>query len=428
MSASGYLLAASGGLALFLADYPACQSWLACVAFVPLFWTVLRARSLGEASGLGAAWGAGRTLPLAWMVHGFGLPWTARVAVGGYLLLLDAVFGLCIFWCRATAPRLFLSAVLFAAIEHADSLLPMWGTARSVARLVAPVAGARVLTNVAGTSAVTVFLVASQALAAAGVRRRQGFTLVAGLVMLASVMALGIRRPTPPTRTLRASAIGWGERRGALDVAHLVGEASARGARLVVFPEAAFELPLRKPRSVFEAEWSRIALEHGVFLVVPFIDRQVPGNRLFVFNAQGMKLGEYTKQHLVPLAERFPPGDGDLLIFEVDGVHVGTLICQDDNFRDLARAYSVRGAELLVIPTFEGPAAVAPYHFRNSVLRAIENPVALLRATAQGESAVVAPGGEVVASLDHAAHGTFVLTADIPIIEREQGGAGQARR
>jgi len=403
---------------LFLADYPACRSWLVFVAFAPLFWVVLRARSPAEASAFGVAWSAGRMLPLAWMVHGFGLPWSARVALGGYLLLLDAVFGLFVFWCRATAPRLVLSAVLFAVLEYVDSLLPMWGTARSVARLVAPAAGAGVLTSVAGTPAVAVFFVAFQGLVVAGVQRRQGLTVVAGVALLASSLLLATARPAPPTRTLRASAIGWDERRGAPpDVAPLVRDASARGARLVVLPEAALQLPLGKARSAFEAEWSAIALKYRVFLVVPFIDRQVPGNRLMVFDTDGVKRGEYTKRHLVPLVERFPPGNGDLLIFDVDGVRVGTLICQDDNFVDLARAYSARGVQLLVIPTFEGPAAVAPYHFRNSVLRAIENPVALLRAAAQGQSAAIAPGGEVVASLDHAVFGAGVLTANIPIVE-----------
>lgn len=425
MKAKYCFLAASGGLALFLADYPASQSWLALLAFAPLLWTVARARTPREAAAYGVAWGLARMLPLAFMVGAFGLPWPARFAVAGYLVCLDAAFALLAFWLRATAAGPCLIAVAFAVIEYADSLLPMWGTARSVARLVAPICGASVLIRLAGTAAVAVWLVSFQALIVAGVQRRQRFTVVAGIALLAVAIALDVSLPPPATRTLRVAAIGWGERSAAADAETLVASASSQGARLVVFPEVAFELLPTRTRASFEAEWSAIARKNSVFLVVPFLDWQTPGNRLLVFDASGAKLGEYTKRHLIPLTERFPRGDGALLIFEVDGVRVGTMICQDDNFRDIARAYYERGAELLVVPTFEGPAAVAPYHLRNSVLRAIENPVALLRAVAQGQSAVVAPGGRVMFTFDHSLRGAGVLTADIPLAGRGHGFGGR---
>ncbi len=420
-----YLFAASGGLALFLADYPACQSWLVCLAFSPLLWTVFRASSPGQASACGVAWGIARTMPLAWMLHGFGLPWQPQLALAGYVLLLDAVFALIAFRFRATTLGLFAAAGLFALLEYADSRLPMWGTARSVARLAAPIPGARELIRAAGPFAVAIWLVLFQALLVVGVQRRQRSLVAIGVVLLAGALALGAVRSALSTRTLRAAAIGWAGQRGTADVAALVARASSQHARLVVFPEAAFELRPGQPRSRFEAEWSAIARKNSVFLVVPFLDWQARGNSLLVFDAAGAKLGVYTKRHLVPLAESFPAGSGDLLTFDVDGVRAGTMICQDDNFQDIARAYAARGAQLLVIPTFEGPAAVAPYHFRNSVLRSIENPVALLRAVAQGESAFVAAGGEVIASFDHASRGSGVLVADIPIIERHPRDAGR---
>jgi len=104
-------------------------------------------------------------------------------------------------------------------------------------------------------------------------------------------------------------------------------------------------------------------------IVVPFIDREHPGNRLAVFDPVGKGVGEYTKRHLVPLAETYPPGDGSLLAFEVDGHRVGALICQDDNYSDVAREYARVGAELLISPTFEGPLATGPHHMANATLR-----------------------------------------------------------
>ncbi len=149
--------------------------------------------------------------------------------------------------------------------------------------------------------------------------------------------------------------------------------------------------------------------------MVAFIDRDAPGNRLAVFGPEGEELGRYTKTHLIPLAEPFPAEGGTLLVFEVDGARVGTMICQDDNFRDLARAYADAGVDILVVPTNEGPPTVAPYHYRNSRLRTLELPVTLVRATVEGTSAVIAAGGEVIAAVEHPIDGTRAVVADAPV-------------
>ncbi len=61
-----------------------------------------------------------------------------------------------------------------------------------------------------------------------------------------------------------------------------------------------------------EAPWSQLARHDRVWLVIPFRDRDRPGNRAAVVDSTGQKRGEYTKYHLVPLAEPYPPGDGAL--------------------------------------------------------------------------------------------------------------------
>jgi apolipoprotein N-acyltransferase len=171
-------------------------------------------------------------------------------------------------------------------------------------------------------------------------------------------------------------------------------------------------------RSEFEGHWSALAREKAIFIVVPYVDEALSeSNRLMVFDSAGQKRGEYTKRHLVPLAERSPPGKGPLLVVDVDGVRVGTLICQDDNFSDLARTYAALGAQLLVVPTFEGPPAVAPYHLQNSALRAIESPIALVRSVAQGESAAIAPGGKIIDYFEPDRLGAGVMVTDVPVVE-----------
>jgi apolipoprotein N-acyltransferase len=410
------LCAALGGLALFIADYPASQSWLVLFAFAPLLWSVLAARSRLEAAVYGILWGLGRTLPLAYQLGSFGLPVPARFAVETYLLALDAGFALAAFELRALGAWPALVALVFALIEDADSRLPMWGTARSLARLLAPHPEACGLVRLGGTALFAVVVVLVQALLVLGVQRRRWKSVLVGAGCLA-VGALVSVAPAPvTTRTLRVAAVGRGLEAIADQAPALIAEAALRGAKVIVFPEATFRMA-GGARAEFESHYARLAEKYAIFLVVPYLDEaSAERNRVLVFDDSGKKRGEYGKRHLVPLAERFSAGTGPLLVFEVHGVRVGTLICQDDNFSDLARAYAALGAQLLVVPTFEGPPAVAPYHLRNSALRAIENPLALVRSTAQGESAAIAPGGRIIDSFDPKPVGAGLLVTDVPVV------------
>jgi apolipoprotein N-acyltransferase len=293
----------------------------------------------------------------------------------------------------------------------------MWGTARSVARLFSPYPEACGLLRLGGIATFATAVVLVQALFVVGVQRRQLKSVLAGAVVLAVAAVLSVARAPVTTRTLRVAAVGRGRDDVAGRAEAFVAEAAARRAKIIVFPEVAFTMA-SGARSEFEGHWSAIARANAIFIVVPYVDEALSeSNRLMVFDSVGLKRGEYTKRHLVPLAERSPAGKGPLLMVDVDGVRVGTLICQDDNFSDLARSYAALGAQLLVVPTFEGPPAVAPYHLRNSALRAIENPIALVRAVAQGDSAAIAPGGKIIDSFEPDRHGAGVMVTDVPVVE-----------
>jgi apolipoprotein N-acyltransferase len=360
-------------------------------------------------------------VPLAFMVGSFGLPLAARVGLALYLVGLDLLFALLIFRVRDARSWLFalIVASVFTAIEIADSLLPMWGTARSLARAWSVFPRACGLIQIGGTPLIGFIIVGVQALAVMAARRRQRGTLLATAMGVGLAVLVSVTPGPAVTRMLKVAAVGWGQSSDASNAEARVSEASAAGARVVVFPEAAFEVS-PGGRAEMEARWSRWARDRGVWLVIPFLEGRT-ANRVALFDPTGKKRGEYAKHHRVPLAEPFSSGAGSLLVFEVDGVSVGVMICQDDNFRDIARAYARRGVQLVVVPTFEGPPSVAPYHLRNSVLRTIENPIALVRATAQGQSAAIAPGGSIVAVFDHARDGAGVLVADVPIAERGRG-------
>ena len=179
----------------------------------------------------------------------------------------------------------------------------------------------------------------------------------------------------------------------------------------MVLPEAAFDVG---DSGSFDAHWGEISGRNRIYVVVAYHDSQNPGNRLGVYGPDGGRVATYTKTHLVPFAEPYPAGDGAVVQFDVDGVRVGVLICQDDNFSDLWHAHALTGTQLMVVPVFEGPPEVAPYHYRNSLLRTLEEPMALVRAATDGTSAVIAPGARVVAFRNHPTQGTGVVIANVP--------------
>jgi apolipoprotein N-acyltransferase len=411
------VLAGGGGLLVFLADYPVEVPWLQLVAFVPLLVGCVRAASWRRAAWLGGAFGLARFLPLGVMLGGLDLPLLPAIGLSLYLVALDAWFAASVFAMRRWPTVAFAVGVgaSFAVIEHIDAILPMWGTARSLARswAIAPeVVGG--LLRLGGPALVAFVIVAAQAAVVGALGRRWWPALaVLGSLLAVTAGASLLGPPTSSGRSLRVGAVAWPRRGGETEAERLVAEAAADGARLVVLPEAAFTVGPGE-REGFIARWGEVAHRHRIHLVVGFIDRDAPGNRLVVLGPDGALVGQYTKTHMIPVSETLPPGDGELLVFEVDGVRVGTMICQDDNFRDLSEAYVRRDVGIVVVPTNEGPPAVAPYHYRNARLRTIELPLTLVRAAARGTSAVVAAGGEVIAAVDHPREGAGIVVADAP--------------
>jgi len=410
-----FVAVAAGGFLVFLAGYPVKWPWLELFAFLPLLDAARRARRFREAGSYGLSWGLGRALPLAVMLKGFALPVEAGVVVLAYVLSLDALFASLVFWMRSwrTLPFALGAAASFTAIELIDSVLPMWGTARSLATAWAAFPKACGLIQLLGTPAIAFVVVLVQALAVAGFRRGERYALVVALGVLSLAALFSVARPPTARRALTVAAVGWGLDASPANSESLVARAAKSGAKLVVFPEATFKLGDRE-RAAFQNHWSSVAREQQVWLVLPFGDSGC-ANCLLVLDTAGNLRGTYAKTHLVPLAEQQEPGTGELLQFEIEGVRVGVMICQDDNFRDLARAHAHAGADLLVVPSFEGPPSVAPYHLENSRLRSIESSVALLRATAQGTSVLFGPGGFSLGSMTPKRGGSGVLIASVPV-------------
>jgi apolipoprotein N-acyltransferase len=142
-------------------------------------------------------------------------------------------------------------------------------------------------------------------------------------------------------------------------------------------------------------------------------------NRAYLVSDEGQIAGYYDKIQLVPFGEYIPakwvvgryvhhilvesigeftPGDGPV-VFDVDGAHLGVLICYESLFPDLARHAVGAGADILVNLTNDAwyGDSSAPYQLlAMAVMRAVENHKPLVRVGNTGVSAVITPTGEIV--------------------------------
>lgn len=229
-----------------------------------------------------------------------------------------------------------------------------------------------------------------------------------------------------------------GELAGNLEIIrHRLQVASENGARLVVFPECvssgycfdsreeAFGASVRiTPDDEFLQPIIDDCRKFNIYAIVGLLERC--GDKLYnaatCLGPEGI-VSNYRKIHLPFLGvDRFvDPGDLPLELFDVAGVRVGTHICYDGGFPELARAYALMGADLVVLPTCWPPAADI---FANHVLiaRALENQVYTLASGRVGEergysfighSSIVAPGGFLQASAGNDADTIIYAELDV---------------
>ncbi len=226
-----------------------------------------------------------------------------------------------------------------------------------------------------------------------------------------------------------------------------VRDAAARGARLVVLPEAAmcaFGAPLAPVAEPLDGPWAtgvrEAAAEAGVTAVVGMF---TPGDGGRVRNTLLVTGGgveaSYDKVHLFDaLGSResasVVPG-GELLVVEVDGVGVGLATCYDLRFPGLFLALADRGAQLVAVPASwgAGPGKRAQWDLlvRARALDSTSFVAACDQAdpasagtravpgapTGIGASLVASPLGEV---LDQLGPGPGALVVDVPTAQVDE--------
>ena len=160
----------------------------------------------------------------------------------------------------------------------------------------------------------------------------------------------------------------------------LVREAAKRGARLILVPELfedryfcedqrAEHLSKARPLAGHPTveHFAALARELKVVLPVSFYERS--GNEQFnscaIVDADGSILGVYRKSHIPDgpgYSEKyyFRPGDTGFRVWDTAVGRIGVGICWDQWFPEVARAFALAGAEVILYPTAIGSEPTEP--------------------------------------------------------------------
>lgn len=220
-------------------------------------------------------------------------------------------------------------------------------------------------------------------------------------------------------------------------------EAAEQGAKIVIWPESAMPYNIEDYPHV-ESFVCRLSKENGVTILVgtfTYNSDEVELNSIVAAMPDGtLHETVYSKRHLVPfgeyvplrslvevifppladismLAEDLAPGEGAQII-TLDEADIGSLICFDSIYDELARESTLAGAEILAISTNDSwflDSAALYMHGAQAKLRAIENGRYVVRSANTGISLVITPTGEVVYSLGALTEGQ--ITAGVYVRE-----------
>ncbi len=428
------------GALLGLAGPPLFAPWLTLVGLIP-FLVVLLHPGTGWVRGALAAGcvGVAQDVVLATILE---FPVPMALAMGlGFALLWAVAGGAAAAVLRRLPPGAgpFVAAAAFTGSEYLATLIPGFGATQCFARALVAWPWTVQVASLAGIVGVVFVVVLAQGLVALPIARlgelRRGelrrcwpaLTAAAAVVLVAVVFSVSRMSP-PTTATVRVGAVGWTydevgatwEEPGGTPeylrrvLAPMVREAAGGGADLVVAPEVALRLDAGEVEPTLDA-LGALARETRATLVVGYFDRAGNDNHAVVIGPDGAVHGDYVKTHLIPGFEDYTAGDGDLVTVDSPAARLGVMICQDDNFPDLARGYGRERVALLAVPTNDWE-QVQEFHLQGTRVRAVDSGFAVVRGATHGISAIVDARGRVLARRDHHAEGAGPLVADLPLV------------
>ena len=420
-----------GGLLLAAGQFwgPACL--LQLIALIPLMMLALRDRRIGPAALCGFYMGIAYTIPQ--MVY-LRMPVPVTVALLVWMTLLLVLLCIAIAYFLPKHPvlgPLAIGAVWYILDWVNYTAVPIWGMAQSFARSWTAYPFAIQFISITGISGVLFVIGTLAGLAAHAITSRsvpRPVIITAGSILLVFAAVNTLVWVQKPVATLKIAAAGWvfDDRTSELNPNEPEGfeawfaaparDAAAQGARIFTTGEMGFYIAKHEWDERF-APFSNIAKENNLWLIVGYFNVTDDENRVFFMSPEGEIIHEYTKTHLTPL-EPGQKGTGDLKTVEVDGLTIGAMICQDDNFTKLTRHYGKLKTDIVFCPTADWW-TIKNAHLQAVRARAIECNYPIARGAACGISAIISPRGEILAKFDHYDSGPGFVIADVPVYKHK---------
>jgi len=206
----------------------------------------------------------------------------------------------------------------------------------------------------------------------------------------------------------------------------LGGRAVREGARMVCTPECfldGYVAPdtehvtaerlgevAQSPGGPYLEKACEFASAGRVYVVFGFTEAAGSGcyNAAALISDTGNIIGVYRKTHLLDHDEVYLPG-GDLPVFDTPIGRIGIMICADRRWPETARTLKIRGAELIMNPTY------GMHHLDNEWwmrTRSYENELFICFAHPE-VSLVTGPDGELAAKLDSNVPDVLVHDVDL---------------
>ena len=197
--------------------------------------------------------------------------------------------------------------------------------------------------------------------------------------------------------------------------------ATAMHPDLILWPESATPRPLFNDQRTWDAVRKLAEGFDGDLLAgTVYLSDHGDFNTIALLSDHAQKAQMYHKMHLVPFGEYVPlrqafplfawvvgdlvPGDFDagkepvLLEVAARPVTLGPLICFEDTLGELARQFTLRGAQAFVVVTNDGwflKSAGSQQHLANAIFRCVENKLPMIRAANTGVTCAVNRFGAV---------------------------------
>jgi apolipoprotein N-acyltransferase len=191
------------------------------------------------------------------------------------------------------------------------------------------------------------------------------------------------------------------------------------GAKIVLWSEAA-AFALKEDEPALLAQARALARAEDIYLQISVIfalqtDRYpFAENRTILIDPRGQVAWDYYKTiHPLDDASIFSPGPGVIPTVDTPYGRLATVICFDADFPALVRQAGLARADMLLVPANDWQ-PVDVIHAHAATFRAVENGVALVRATGNGLSIAVDSLGQPLATADYYATDRLTMVANLP--------------